>query len=234
MKMITAFIRKGRQGVLHLGVLFAAGLILAGCSVSGPDESAWQNVADYSWPTATGTLLRYRVETKIDTVCTTATTESSDSLYHGRSMYRLDDPSMSSRIQLLYLPLKDTLVVRFEEFGGKYLLVGPLEKGHTWISGYSDDAETKPSWQATVIDRYSHLQLEGKYYDNVVVVQYKPLAASRQGEYWIRFYAQGAGPIQTIQHYPLAPDSLRNGPPVSIEELTTKRTVLVETTSAQD
>jgi len=234
MKTITTFIPKGRGVISHLGALLASGLILAGCSATGPDDSAWQNVADYSWPTATGTLLRYRVETKIDTVFTTATTEGSDSLYHGHSMYRLDDPSTSSRIQLLYLPLKDTLVVRFEEFGGKYLLVGPLEKGHTWISGYSDDADTTPSWQATVIDRYSHLQLEGKLYDNVVVVQYKPLAASRQGEYWIRFYAQGEGPIQTIQHFPLAPDSLRSGPPASIEELTTKRTVLVETTSAQD
>jgi hypothetical protein len=68
----------------------------------------------------------------------------------------------------------------------------------------------------------------------VVVVKYQPLDKSQQGEYWIRFYAQGQGPIQTIQHFAMQADSLFGGSTLPVDVRTIKRTLLLETMAAQN
>lgn len=237
MNTLETFIR--RPAALLVAMALPCLLAFAACGVTEPDESPFQNVADYSWPTTTGTQMLYRVDKKMpDTTYTSSvTTEESDYLYQGQKMFRLHD-DRSIKLRVLYLPLKDTLVTRNEEFGGNFLLVAPLEKGHTWISGYSDDANTQPSWRATVIERFSYLKLsdsllpEGRQFRNVVVVKYEPLAKQEQGKYWIRFYAQGQGPIQTIQHFAPPIDSSSIDINLPNPTRTIKRTVLLETTPA--
>jgi hypothetical protein len=231
MKTRTNIIRLGRAALLAL----TAGVILSACGVTGPDETPWQQVSAYSWPTATGTFLRYRVEesqpTRNDSI-TQATIESSSESFHNQQMYTLHD-SRPLSYRVMYGATNDTLFVQNEEFGGTYHLVAPLERGHTWISGYSDDAETVPRWRATILERLSYLQLEGKRYQNVVVVRYDYLdtAAPDYGTFWLRYYAQGQGPIQTVKHQPISANPL---PAVQPEPGLIKKIVLIESTAASN
>jgi hypothetical protein len=214
----------------------AVAVVLGACGVTGPDEAPWQNVADYSWPTTDGTLMKYRVEVNPD--AKNAATDSinmeiqpANSTLHGYPMYRLNNPERVVSQRVLFVPRHDTLYVGNgdagrEEFGGTYHLVAPLERGHSWISGYKDDAETIPQWKATIIERLSYLQLEGHQYRNIVVAKYELIdsTAPDYGSYWIRYYAQGEGPILTIKKIVLLVDAQGN----PTDERMTTRTVLME------
>jgi hypothetical protein len=229
----------------------AAVVVFGACSVTGPDETPWQDVAAYSWPTAEGTFMRYRVEVNSQIVNSASkdstsamTIEQADATFHGESMYRLNNTDRVFSQRVLFLPTRDTLFVGNgdagrEEFGGTYHLVAPLQRGHTWVSGYKDDAETIPKWKATILERLSHLQLEGiegapKQYRNVVVVKYELLdtAAPDYGSYWIRYYAEGQGPIQTIKNIVLRRDASGVIPTIPYEAQFITRTVLIESRAA--
>jgi hypothetical protein len=231
----------------------AAMVILGACGVTGPDETPWQNVAAYSWPTAEGTFMRYRVEVNSQIVNGTPkdstsamTIEQADDTFHGELMYRLNNTDRVFSQRVLFLPTRDTLFVGNgdagrEEFGGTYHLVAPLQRGHSWISGYKYDGDSIPKWKATILERLSHLQLAGiegapKQYRNVVVVKYELLdtAAPDYGSYWIRYYAEGQGPIQTIKNIVLRRDASGVIPTLPYEAQFITRTVLIESSAASN
>lgn len=179
---------------------------LASCgNPAGPDQSQWQDVSAFSWPTAISAKLRYRADLYNQDGSLNRSeyhdvrTEVSDVLYGGVPMYTLHDSLVTFRNRVRFLPLADTLITRSETFGADYALVAPLEKNHTWVSSY-DKTGTKPEWQATIVERFSELSLEGRVFKNVLVVKYQPAPdqLSTKGV-WIRYYAQGVGPIQTIK-----------------------------------
>ncbi len=199
---------------------------IGSCGVTGPDESPWQDVAAFSWPTTTGTMMRYRVEEK--------TPSGGDSIYYReetiarserqtRPRYRGQEMLMlrtESDLSTYFLPLKDTLVTKLDRTGSDFALVAPLEKGRTWISGYVRD--TVPSMKAEVIERFSELKLEGNVYTNVIVVKYSSLN-KKDRDYWIRFFAKDVGAILTLKHTLPGPGGI-----IEPEPQETQRTVLVE------
>jgi len=190
-----------------------AALLLGACGVSEPDNAQWQHPSAYIWPAEIGAKLQYRVEktpnglrlgADPDTVFTNdMTVEQSDSLYNGVPMYELRESRGGWRFWRHYLAVGDTVIARNEAFPADFLLIGPLEPGHTWVCGYQLD--TIP-WQATVIDRYAWKKVEGRVYKNVIEVEYKPVVSPIQ-ESWTRLYAEGIGPIQTVKNYSPLPDA---------------------------
>jgi hypothetical protein len=234
--ILYTHVRRFAPAVLALAVT----AVLGACGVTGPDETPWQNVADYSWPTTNGTSMKYRVEMDADGDGIIATTDSTtismvvtptNIKLHDFPMYRLDSTNRVVSQRVLFSARPDTLYIGNgdmgrEEFGGTYHLVAPLQRGHSWISGYRDDAETIPKWKATIIERLSHLQLEGHRYQNIVVAKYELVdtSAPDYGSYWIRYYAQGEGPILTIKNLVLQRDASGN----PSREMVETRTVLIE------
>jgi hypothetical protein len=232
-------------------VALAAVVVLGACSVTGPDETPWQNVAAYAWPTTAQTFLRYRVEEtypelkeSVDSVRVVQWDENlqGTKTYHphdsSAKMYQLQNTGRIVSQRVLFLPTTDVLYVGNgdagrEEFGGTYHLVAPLQRGHTWISGYKDDAETIPKWRATIIERLRSMELEGQQYKNVLVARYELVdsTAPDYGSYWVRYYAEGEGPIQTIKYI-----ALRRDPSGKILTLPTDtqiaRTVLINPIAA--
>lgn len=227
MKISSRFFRSGiRNATLALGLA----TVLGSCGVTEPDEAPWADVAAFSWPTTTGTMMRYRVEEKTpvggDTIYyreeTIARSERQNRpTYHGQEMLMLRN---ESDLSSYFLPLKDTLITKMDRTGSDLALVAPLDKGRTWISGYVRD--TVPAMQAEVIERFSELKLEGNVYRNVIVVKYSSLD-KKDRDYWIRFFAKDVGAILTLKHTLPGPGGI-----IEPEPQETQRTVLVEQTAA--
>lgn len=191
MKTSISIIRSLQRGLL-LGIA-----LLAGCGVTEPDEAAWTNVAAYSWPADTAAFMRYRVEKIAERNFDTSdiTTRISSKSFRGEPMFELVRKNQQSQFNLRFLPLQDTLVTQGEKFPAEYALVAPLVKGHSWICGY----QVNSPWRATILERYAYRKIEGRVYKNVIEVEYKPTVDPVQ-ESWIRFYAEGIGPVQTTKH----------------------------------
>lgn len=210
-----------RNATLALGLAS----VVASCGVTGPDEAPWGDVTAFSWPTTEGAMLKYRIEEKNalggDSVYYRQETSESAGQYsyNGKPMVMLYNDLEGARQCTHFLPLKDTLVTVRDRTGSLYALTAPLDKGHKWISAYT--ADTVPSMEATVIERFSELKLEGTIYRNVIVVKYEPLA--KQDYYWIRFFARDIGPILTLKHFVPVPGGIVDPEPQPVQ-----RTVLVE------
>ena len=221
-----------RSGFCRVTLALGLAMVTGSCGVTGPDESPWKDVTAFSWPTTTGTMMRYRVEEK--------TTSGGDSIYYreetiarserqNRPTFRGQDMLMlrtESDLSTYFLPLTDTLVTKMDRTGSDFALVAPLEKGRTWISGYVRD--TVPSMQAEVIERFSELKLEGTVYTNVIVIKYSSLD-KKDRDYWIRFFAKDVGAILTLKHTLPGPGGI-----IEPEPQETQRTVLVERSLSND
>jgi hypothetical protein len=189
-------------------MLAAAAMTLASCGVTAPDEIRWKDVSAYSWPADTVTTMQYKIvahdniNNTTDTTLADISTALSTTMYRGVPMYSLREKGGNASLRKLFLPLKDTLITKNLEFDVRYALVAPLEKGHSWICTYADDAETEPSWRAKVIERFAYRKVEGNVYRNVIEVEYTPLIINPNGHAstWVQFYAEGIGVVQTIQN----------------------------------
>ena len=208
----------------NLGAILCCGIILSSCNVTGPDADVWEDVSTFSWPTQTGVSMKYR-STGYDPIKETDFTETEVvtvdiSELDGQEMFVLSDPDKLTFQEVYYLPSKDRLIVKQEEFGEGIALLAPLEKGHKWYT--SQDS----SWQAEIIERFAYRKVDGKIYQNVVAVRYRMKSNSLiyEPEY-IRFYAQGVGDILTIRNVYLSTNVTSQ--PLPQEEA---RTELIETT----
>lgn len=182
------------------GFLFgvAALLLIAGCGVSEPSGDPWRDVARFSWPQDTTALMRYKKEQfKFGRLQTEEFSDAqprlSEEVYGGRTMFILQTDE-SAQSWTRYVATHDTLVTRRDRFPGDIALAAPLVKGQSWICG----ADTAP-WRATVLERYSYRKVDGVVYQNVVEVEYRP-DNSTPTISWVRFYAEGIGPVQTIKN----------------------------------
>ena len=194
-----------------LAALLSGALLTAGCDVTAPDESPWQDVSTFSWPKAVGTSMLYKVEGEKGIDTNEVVTRPGVIEFGGRPMLMLNKTSRATGksdplpVRLHFLPTRDTLITERGEFKATYALVAPLEKGRQWISAYADANPDSATHKATIIERYSLWKLEGKVYENVVAVKYefvKPDAGKPRME-WIRFFAQGIGEILTVTNeYP--------------------------------
>lgn len=211
-----------------------AGIVLASCGVTEPDDSAWQSASSYSWPVGPGKReLTFRneesidsghVQTTIDTFDMEATT-TSEREFAGLPMYKLDKRQRGGNV--FFLPLRDTLII-FDQLPAKRALVAPLEKGNSWICEY--DADTIPTWRATIVERYSYRNVEGKIYKNVIEVEYVPLTERdiNAGDSWVRFFAKDVGPVQTIKLH----NTLSSNPSVPDKSEPIRRTILIDNIEA--
>lgn len=233
----TSTVRWLLRTLARLGVAALLIAAAAACGVTEPDESAWADVSQFSWPTTPGAYMRYRVEerepgnaTKASERTERVTDTSRLSNYNGRPMYMLYDDDLSPTLCTHFLPTRDTLITDRDPTQARYALVAPLVRGNSWIAAYRVvGADSVPSLQGRIIERYSQLKLDGHVYDNAVVVQYKPLDANRQ-DYWIRIFAEHIGAIQTIKYYPtqIDDDGLTA---LKSDDRFTKRTTLIESST---
>lgn len=210
-------------------------LVMASCTgTTNPDETAWQDVSQFSWSTKVGTLMKYRTEENVNG--NTEITNSSFSVqlsnkdsYKGKFFYSMKEQGGSAGNKFGFLPLnKDSLVTMNVPYA-RYALVAPLSKGSTWVSEYKDDEEKVPAAKATIIQKLSELQLEGILYKDVIVVRYDIIDVSglQNGDIissYIRSYAKGYGAIQTIEN-----SVPRHKSPTSDNEFLISKSVLVET-----
>lgn len=189
--------------------LLAAGA-LTSCVVTPEDNTAWQDVSQFSWPTRVGSTMVYKLDEEGFKDTLDIVVKQTDEELAGARMYKLQPTSRSgarqpSWMNVHYLPTRDTLfTLNNIGFKATYALITPLEKGRTWYAAYSDRNPDTPSVRATVIERYSYWKLEGKGYNNVVAVRYELLGQPAREEF-IRFYAQGVGEILTVHNlYPIS------------------------------
>ena len=186
-------------------------LILASCGVTEPDASSWQDVRNFSWPTATGTVMKYRTTTNADNttedkelIVERASVLESTVNYHGQDMFVLADTNSSQFAPsdgLHFLPQQDTLYVKNDLSGIEFALVSPLKKGQRWVAAYNGQ---DTSMVAEIIELFAYRKVEGITYRNVVAVKYQNLVGSSSSthdkEEWIRFFAEGIGEIETIKN----------------------------------
>ncbi len=207
-------------------------LLLASCGVTEPDASPWQNVEDFSWPKQAGITMKYRtiqadtVTGESEVTVDLGSAVDATRMYNGRQMYVLSDPLKTPTSQVHYLPTHDTLIVKQDVIGATFALVSPLEKGHKWVAAYGPQGDT--ALVAEVIELFSYRKVEGRVYQNVVVVKYnriRRLSSIYPNEEWIRFYAQGVGEIMTIRN--IYPESTLSNPLPQQEQ----RRVLIETSA---
>lgn len=228
--------RSNRTAWIWSGALLSI-LLLASCGVTDPDESPWQDVRSFSWPTTTGTLMKYRTEA-LDNDGKLVVTNSelkveqgadvdSDVTYNGQPMSLLNDTDADNQnpgAALHFLPMQDTLIVKNDEISAEVALVAPIKKGHRWVATYNGQ---DTSIVAEIIELFSYRKVEGITYKNVVAVKYKDLRTLPNQSFdteWVRFFAEGVGEIETIQNdYPVSSSSSAPLPQKR------KSTVLVET-----
>lgn len=212
------FIR--RKSGLCLGLPVAMALLLiAGCGVSEPSAEPWRDVARFSWPRDTTAVLEYQIK-NIEYGQVTSEkfiklrARASSERYNGLSMYELEQSDRGPALWMRYATSADTLVTRNGSFPADIALTTPLVKGHSWVCGYNGNI----SWRATIIERYAWRKVDGKVYQNVVEVEYRPEQEQVQ-EWWVRLYAEGLGPIQTVKNFNPNPERTQT----PIEE----RTILI-------
>jgi len=202
--MNTERLHTVRRTLGKLLLLPVAGIVLAACGVTEPDEAAWQSAASYSWPVGAGKReLSFRNELSgdhglvpVDTSVFVMEAEAmTEQMFAGQLMYKLDQQHRSRNFY--FLPMQDTLII-FDQLPATVALTTPLEKGHEWICEFADSI---PSWKATIVERYSYRNVQGTIYRNVIEVKYEPLTPSEidEGHSWVRFFAKGVGPVQTIK-----------------------------------
>lgn len=217
------------RALIAMIALCGGGLLLSSCSVTEPDDTVWEDVRTFSWPTETGVSMKYRTfgDTVIDNITIAkadASTEPSANHY-GQEMYVLGNADASRFDQVYFLPTRDSLIVKQEDFGGEIALLAPLEKGHRWYSS-ADSA-----WEAEIIERFAYRKVEGTVYENVIAVKYRRkerLGGIYDDFEWIRFYAEGIGEVLTIRNK--YPDS--SSPSETLPRQDAVR-VLIETTAVQ-
>lgn len=220
-------------------------VVMGACDVTQPDRNPWEDVRAFSWPA--NKVLKYQVYNLAtgspvagDSIeITTKIASPATAVYwNGERFYEMkqrrnNDPADNARP--LFLPLRDTLVMRGGDFRSDLALVAPLAKGHSWSCGLdtvvSSAGDVIVPWQATILERYSYRKVEGVVYTNVIEVEYRPefVVGNNAMEIWTRFYAEGKGVIQTIRSY--VPRPARPEDPPAIPK-PTARTVLVETRDA--
>lgn len=219
-----------------IGTLLLLALMVPACGVTEPDTGAFQDVRSFSWPTRTGTSMKYQtflrskqgVETTTERWVTIeyADPSSSSFPYHyGERMYVIDDTSEQTSASTIvhFLPKPDSLIVKQGGFGGEIALLAPIEEGHRWYSARDS------SWQAEIVGLYAWRKVEGKVYENVVAVRYRrtnPLGGTYDDEEYIRFFGEGVGEIMTIRN--VYPESSSGASTVPRQD---ERTVLLETST---
>lgn len=188
-----------------LMLLPLAGILFAACGVTEPDTSAWQSADSYSWPIGNGKReLTFRNE-MIDSASVRTDTlvfdmepmATEEREFGGRAMYKLDWQQRSTNYY--FLPLRDTLVI-LDQVPATLALITPLVQKNSWICEF-DAVDSTPTWRATIVERYSYRNVEGTIYKNVIEVEYEPLTKKDidKGNSWVRFFAEGVGPVQTIK-----------------------------------
>ncbi len=223
--------RSVRGGTLLLCGLLATTLLFQACGVTEPQSDVWQDVGSFSWPTESGTLMKFQVtnqdqKTSEDFVTVDRAEEGDQSSSHnGTPMYVLRDEQKAASVHVHFLPSYDSIFVKRDKFGSGLALVSPIEKGHRWIA-----SETS-NFEAEIIELFSWRKIEGKVYENVVAVRYRkfdPETGDPEDEKeYIRFYAKGVGEVMTITiDYPSADASVQTIPDQQL------RRVLVETRPA--
>jgi hypothetical protein len=229
---LRTIIRKGASLLL----LATVSLTIGACDVTGPDTTPWENTSSFSWPIGLGKrIVRYEktdmdsgLVVTVDTVYFDMSEQTTnEKVFAGQPMYMLDQRQGSSKH--FFLPLKDTLVI-FDQTPATLALVAPLEKGSSWNCAF--DADNTPTWKATIVERYAYRNVEGKVYRNVIEVKYEPMVARyiNAGLSWVRFFAEGVGPVQTIQLFNTLPSS----PGTPAKQETIERRVLIDNTQATD
>jgi len=240
MGMKTYSMTSYRRQAVALFLASMAATLISSCGVTEPDQARWQDVAAYSWPVESGSYLKYRVEKRsafsdsVEKSVREIKPNISTELYKGIwPMYLLhqrdNDKDRSIATSTLFLALKDTLITERGAIPAKYALVAPLEKGHSWTCTYADQAETVPSWSATVVDRYSYRKVDGNIYKNVIEVEYRRLSPAEPAM-WVQFYAEGIGPIQTIKYTATTASPSEGQTARAVEE----QSVLIETSQRQN
>lgn len=237
------------QRLRTVPALLLGALLLGSCGVTGPDDSPWQNVGDFSWPTQKGTMMKFRTTEDATVFDSDVEVDVSDddpsnpelAFHNGQRMYMLRltkerDVVKDSIITrpdpnpLRFLPLEDTLIVKNDQAGIAYALVSPLVKGHRWVASYDNGLSGKDTtMMAEIIELFSFRKVEGKMYENVVAVKYwrlKPPPLVNVKEEWIRFYAQGVGEITTIRS--IYPSESGVPDPLPLQQ---ERKVLLETSA---
>jgi hypothetical protein len=212
-------------------MMCGGGLFLSSCSVTEPNDTVWEDVRTFSWPTESGVSMKYRTQIGDSTISEEEITIDQASPlsgiadHYGERMYVLNNPDESFFSQVHFLPTHDSLIVKQEEFGGEIALLAPLDKGHRWYS--SRDS----AWEAEIIERFAYRKVEGTVYQNVIAVKYRrkePLGGIYDDEEWIRFYAEGIGEILTIRN--VYPQSSSPSQALPRQE---EMKVLVETSAVQ-
>lgn len=222
------------QAAVKLGALLCCTtLLLTSCGVTSPDETIWEDVSNFSWPTEVGTLMKYRSVSELgsftqEIIIDTNSSPTSNELV-GTYILNYDPDKVNG--QVYYRPSKDTLIVlREEELSAEIALLAPLVKGHEWYS-YNSTDEDNNIWRAEIIERYAFRKVQGTTYENVIAVKYRKytngLDAPPEKDEWIRFYAEGVGEIMTVKNtYPSS-----NAPSEVLPQQTSKRE-LIEITPA--
>ena len=224
------------RGGAWLLVVAAASLTLGACDVTGPDTAPWQQTSSFSWPVGLGKRsLYFRNELSMDSgqvktdiyVFDMDAQVTSERTFSGQPMYKLDQQQRSTNYY--FLPLKDTLVI-FDQVPATLALTAPIEKGHEWDCAFGNDGQA--TWRATIVERYSYRNVEGKIYKNVIEVQYKPTADAGHGldngNSWVRFFAEGIGPVQTIKLL----NTPSTDPQVPAKSVPVERTILIDPPAA--
>jgi len=205
--------------------LVALILPCAACGVSEPSDDPWQDVSSFSWPQDTNTVMRYKVNkfpfNQVVEEFAEERPRGTDQLYNGIPMFRMEQSDRPYGAWLLYAVTRDSLITRSDRFYDDIALVRPLVKGHSWTCGYELDSIP---WRATIIDRYAYWKVDGRVYRNVIEVEYRPAQTpSQQWWSWVRFYAEGVGPVQTIKN-------VYNNPEQTLPQVETK-SVLISSTA---
>ena len=189
------------------GVLCTLPLLLTACTVTTPDDSVWEDVSNFSWPTEIGTVMKYR---KIvgDTIKTEVVVIEQGKAGPGQDQLAdylmLKDTTLVTPPRVYFRANRDTLRAIKDDIGMDMELVAPLEKGHTW---YTESTTLGVTWKAEIIDRYAYRKIEGTVYPNVIAVKYRRYDANGtpDSEEWIRFFAEDVGEILSIRNlYPVS------------------------------
>lgn len=199
MKALRSII--GRIGIVA-GV--AATMLVASCGVTEPEDSAWQDVSRFAWPTSSQmTYVKTVTSGNISTIDTHYVSVVSNA-YNGRQMYMLDDKQESLPSRIRFVANRDSLITANERFGGTLPLLAPLDKGHSWVSGRwvsgSGKNQDTVLWHATIIEKFAVLQLDGTQYKNVIGVKYESTEPDGTSQICFRYYAEGIGVIKTVQN----------------------------------
>ncbi|MBS1912019.1 MAG: hypothetical protein JST22_08545 [Bacteroidetes bacterium] len=186
------------------GLALLAALGAASCGTTGPDESMWQNVASFSWPTSVADTLVYMREENLnsapDTLTVRAVVLDSTIMAGSYSMSVLRQGNTSTL--RLYRPTPDTLFTASGIVPVRYALTTPVDTGRTWDCAFDDSMQA--TWQARITERNLYQNIGGTVYSNVIVVEYAPKKEEdRIGPTktwsWTCWYAQGYGPVRMVR-----------------------------------